>query len=119
MDNADNPRWENRSGGTNPPWVEEIFRHVVADNKMGSGVSDAWLIIWADQHWTSAPNPRELLRQIGLMQHPKMSIREVRRILCHRYYVLSGGEIIRPPLRSREFVMLMARLGMFKLYVLS
>lgn len=73
-------------------------------------------MIWADGHWTTAPTARRLLREIGRMQHPPMNVKEVKTVLLHRHMVLTG-EKIQAPRRSKEFVQLMAKVGMFRLYV--
>jgi hypothetical protein len=50
------------------------------------------------------------------MQHPPMNVKEVKSALVQRHRVLTGEQITIPR-RSKDFVHLMARVGMFHLYV--
>lgn len=50
------------------------------------------------------------------MQHPPMNVKEVKSALVRRHLILTG-EPIQVPRRSTEFIHLMARVGMFRLYV--
>lgn len=118
MDNGYREQRTNRSGGKHPSTYtsEASGKWRLSPDEIGQDVRDRWLIIWGDGHWTTAPTARRLLREIGRMQYPPMNVKEVKSALVRRHLILTG-EPIQVPRRSTEFIHLMARVGMFRLYV--